>query len=239
MYSQAAKVKKWFQETNQHGVQHGAHITERRVLPVRCMLPMVCVWGGWLRIQEEDHWPASNRSVACCGGTLAALLERNGQMSDWALGRPEAMEHCSAWSPSGWQLPAREGCQAGSDSCAVHTSPRLFGALPFLTCLSAHSWEVAGKCWCWGAPFSTGFHFLAGCPTVLFVKMGVIGRWPLAFLVHMNLLILCRRKNYISLCSTLVLVFTDHMTTLVYKHLITVIDICHRLPLGETLCLSN
>lgn len=31
----------------------------------------------------------------------------------------------------------------------------------------------------------------------------------------------------------------DQMTTLVYNHLITVIDICHIIPLGETLCLNN
>lgn len=176
----------------------------------RCVLlsglPRVCVWGGWLRIRVESHQPASHRSVACCRGTLAALLERNGRMSDWALGILQAVERCSAWSPSGWQLPAKDGCQAGCDSCAVHRSPRFFGALPFLTCLSAYLWEVARKFWCWWAPFSTGFHFLAGCLTILFVKMRVPGRWP--FLVHMNLLILCKRQNYISLCSTPMLVFT-------------------------------
>lgn len=94
--------------------------------------PRVCGGEG-----EVGHWPASHRSGACCGGTIAVLLERNGRMSDQALGSPQAVEHCSAWSPSGWQLPAREGCQAGCDSCAVHKSPRFFGALPFLTGLSA------------------------------------------------------------------------------------------------------
>lgn len=105
--------------------------------PGRCVLPLgpaqcVCCGEG-----EEGHWPASYRSGTCCGGTRAALLERNGRMSDQALGSPQAVEHCSAWSLSGWQLPAREGCQVGCDSCAVHNSPRFFGALPFLTCLSA------------------------------------------------------------------------------------------------------
>lgn len=229
------KLKNDSRKTN----QRGTHMVHREVCtPIRCVLPRVCVPGQWLKIQEEDHWPVTHRSADYCRGTLAALLERNGQMSDGALGSPQAVERCSAWSPSGWQLPAREGCQVGCDSCAVHKSPRFFGALPFLTCLSADSWEVAGKFWCWGAPFSTGFHFLAGCLNILFVKMGVIGRWPLAFLVNMNLLILCRRKNCISLCFTPVLVFT--VTT--WPHLfglITVVDSCHRLPLGETLCLSN
>lgn len=114
-----------------HGTQGGVYFP--------LSLPR-CVWcgvGGWPRIEEEGHWLASHRSGACCGGAVAALLERNGRMSDQALGSPQAVERSFAWSPSGWQLPAREDCQAGCDSCAVHKSPRFFGTLPFLTCLSA------------------------------------------------------------------------------------------------------
>jgi hypothetical protein len=73
-------------------------------------------------------------------------------------GSPQAVKHNLAWSLSGWELPAREGCQAVCDSCVVSKSPRFSSALTLLTGLPVYRVKSQGSLDA-SAPFSTGLHF--------------------------------------------------------------------------------